>query len=575
MKELSFLSLCFVVILGQTGCAARLEFPNGNPTEPLNTPDSDLHFWEILVVHDEVELCEAPDGEDCSPVTGQWLKHYVVGDEVGEYLLLVSIGADRKINRFHGWAHKDNLLTTPHAMRNTNRACRQILAVNKWRRPKQGQEPNLEQVNAWNGLHAGRDIAKNLNLFEFFFIFLEQKDREGKRHYLIGRDPYIADFENGEECIVGWLSEDRALGWDTRQALYFNKSNFANRLADDNLGLIFRSKEDARAWYLGGKRPEKTAEGAPLVLESREVMSEPPFDWPRFPILEEPTRLSPDHDTRIFKIAFIGDTITSTGQVMPREAIWEERSKLRRLQDAETQVQILDEGYIVDSTPGRDRYRLNEGCMEKLERDWVDPSVMETLRSRAGDRVYSEEEFDRKVIGILSADERRFYESLIKDAANMDKLVETYVLVDHEALLAMYGLISRMVKRPIKRETVLKIWKREVLLEMGANMLAFGGESRSIADLIELHFGFPVKEGFLRMTPDELERLSGEELLALYERLSMKRYLLADIISEQAVAYQFEDGVFTGTVNRGRRHYFFSTMAGNTKYAWIKRKYLP
>jgi len=671
------------------------------------------------------------------------------------------------------------------------------------------------------------------------------------KNYLIGYDPIITDFSAGDQVIVGWLSKKRALPWNTRQALYFNKSNFANRLADDNLGLIFRSKEDARAWYLEGKRPGETEGGAPLMRESREVMSELPFDWPRFPILEKPTRLSPDLDTRIFKIAFFGDTITSTGQIVPREAIWEGRSELRRLQDevknidlhfvldtlvpmrvsfpqvkraieatmrmlrseyselrvrfslvlfkgctdrnvpdshlvkhfqltedptpllemltamadgagggdgpaasfhavqkslewgdprpgtmsalflitdtpnkdegaalrsmvdrlkqhrtsffpvihetspaaieearraedlltrqvrspcagrvivtdfrsdntsakiveaiedtfndsrdlqrlfmgvhsgsvttgggdilhmdgrptsqrmsalfhelmkdanippelfAEKQVQILDEGYIVDSIPGRDRYRLHEGCLERLERDLVDPSVIVKLRKRAGDRIYSEEEFDREFIGILSADERRCYESVIKDIASMDKLVESYVLVDHETLIALYSLISWTVKQPIKRENIRKFCEQVAQHGIGANTLTLGDESRIIADLVGQYEAqlvregifdenaFPsgiVKEEILRMTllsPDELALLSSEEIWALYERLRMKRDLLADIISEQAVAYQFEDGVFTGTVNRGSKHYFFLTMYGDTRYAWIKREYLP
>jgi len=831
MKGLSFLSLCFVLILGQTACASRLEFPNGKPTEPLNAPDSD-HYWEILVVHDEVELCESPDGEDCAPVTGQWLKHYVVGDEVGEYMLLISLDDNFTITRFHGWAHKDSLLTTNCAKRYPNRVFRKVFAVKNWRRLEQGQEQPLEKAKAWNGLHAGRDIAQNLSFFEIYFVFLEQKDREGKTHYLIGYDPCICDFGAGDQCIVGWLPEDRALIWDTRQALYFNKSNFANRLADDNLGLIFGSPEDVRAWYLEGKRPGETEGGAPLMRESREVMSELPFDWPRFPILDEPTLLSPDLDTWVFKIAFIGDTITSTGQLASRESIEEGRSRLRRLQeevknidlhfvldttismgpefiqvkkaieeavrileaqyhelkvrfgllmfkdyedrekpgsylfrrielkqdptdllqaleretekggggdgpeasffavqkslelneprpgtlsalflitdapnkkdgatihsmvdrlrrhrtsffpvihflgtgaieearhavelltwqegspcagrviatdsnsdvmsaqiveaieetfnDARTlqslfagahsgnvsigegnilrlgkrqielrlsalfhelmkdanippelfvkkQVQSLDEGYVVDTTPGRDRYRLNEGCLETLERELVAQDVIEKLSRKANDRIYSKEDFTQRFIEILSDDERRFYESVIKDVANMDKLVETYVFVDHDTFLSVYGLISRIVKR-FERDNVWKNWYRAVRIETGGYTVPLGGESRTIADLIERHTGLPVNEELFRMPLDELERLSSKEIQALYKRLRLKKALLSDIISEQAVAYQFEDGVFKGIVNRGSKPYFIQTLAGNTKYAWIKRKYLP
>ncbi len=181
MKGLSLLSLCFVVILAQPARAAELEFPNGKPTVPMNAPDSD-HYWEILVVHDEVELCEAPYGKDCAPVTGQWLKHYVVGDWLGDYLLLVSIDDDRHITRFHGWVHKKYLQYSNTAMRNPNRIFDKVMVVNYWRQlePGQGQELDLKRATAWNGLHDNKKKVMHLSLFEIFFVYQKQED-----HYLV------------------------------------------------------------------------------------------------------------------------------------------------------------------------------------------------------------------------------------------------------------------------------------------------------------------------------------------------------------------------------------------------------
>ena len=327
----------------------NIEYPNRKPTQPLKDPYSD-DYWFVAIIHDSVRFFEAPKGDANFIIkSDQWLNVYVVGDKVADYFLIMTVDEDDNIISYNGWVHQDDLQSDYSALKNDSNIYRKALVINHWRKIVSGNVQELYQANVWNGLHATRQEVKKLSLFEIYFIFQEQSDAQGNEYYLIGQDPVIINFYNASKVIIGWLPKGRALNWDTRQAVYFNKANFINRLSSGNLGVIFQSKDDEyydlKSWYLGGNRPKGFEEGAPMANESEEVKTDLPYDWSRFPILGGPNFI--EGLGNVLKIGYVGDTITRTGRVLPWHETESEIEKLRRLRNA---VKNIDIHFLLDTT---------------------------------------------------------------------------------------------------------------------------------------------------------------------------------------------------------------------------------
>jgi hypothetical protein len=326
-----------------------IQYPNRKPTQPLQDPNSD-DFWFVTTVHDSVRFFEAPRSDAKSVLkTDQWLNVYVVGDKIADYFLIMTVDSDDNIVGYRGWVHRNDLQWTYGAQKNKNNIYRKALVINHWRKIVPGKVQDLQQASVWNGLHDDRQEVKKLSLFEIYFIFQEQRDEQGNEYYLIGQDPVIINFYDASKVIVGWLPKDRALNWDTRQAVYFNKANLSNRISSGNLGVIFQSKgddyRDLKSWHLGGNRPNGLEEGAPMAIESEEVKTDLPYDWSRFPILGEPDTI--EGVGRVFRIGYVGDTITRSGRVLPWHETESEIEKLRRLKET---VKNIDIHFVLDTT---------------------------------------------------------------------------------------------------------------------------------------------------------------------------------------------------------------------------------
>ena len=159
--------------------------------------------------------------------------------------------------------------------------------------------------------------------------------------------------------------------------------------------------------------------------------------------------------------------------------------------------------------------------------------------------------------------------------ANTSKPLEYYVLVDKTTLYSLEGLLQRMVTRPIRKDNIKNIWGRQVQIETHDGQIKMvGRDEETIAELIEKHTGLPVNEEILRLTLDDISKLSKKEIRALYERLKVKKDQISDIISEHDVRYMVVDGEVKRKLE-GLTPYFWRTGSGDIDFCWIKRTLLP
>ena len=133
-----------------------------------------------------------------------------------------------------------------------------------------------------------------------------------------------------------------------------------------------------------------------------------------------------------------------------------------------------------------------------------------------------------------------------------------------------------MLQRPIKKNNVKSIWSREIEIELqDGTIIKLGHNINTVADLIEKHAGLPVNNEILKLTLDEIARLSPRELKDLYNRLKYKKDKISDIISEQNVVYMINENGEIISEPRGNKAYFWRTTNDGTEFCWIKRALLP
>ena len=254
----------------------------------------------------------------------------------------------------------------------------------------------------------------------------------------------------------------------------------------------------------------------------------------------------------------------------------------------ENKVPIYGEGYILDSSPEyKGKYRLLKSALEDLKAMGVQESVLEKLKGVIDEEVYNEEEFRKQHIDdILSSNEKKLFENIIMDVADMATLVEYYVLIDKQTLLEVLHLLVRMVDKDISVDKVEDVWTDAIEFETKDGEIVSldtldenKGETASFKTLMEKYAGLPVNEEILSMTLPEIAELSSRNFRALFARLVAKRDIINDILTEQnyrrRVVQTDEGNELITDENLGSKTYFFSYVDQGAKFCWIKRKYLP
>jgi hypothetical protein len=242
----------------------------------------------------------------------------------------------------------------------------------------------------------------------------------------------------------------------------------------------------------------------------------------------------------------------------------------------ENKVQIFEEGYVLDVPPEKGPYRLIDESFDVLLERGVQPSVIEKLRLKASGKLCTESEFRRRYIqGNLSDLEIKQFEPIIMLVANTSKILEYFILVDKSTLYSLEGLLQRMVTRPIRKDNIKNIWGRQIQIETSdGNIKMIGRDEDTVAGLIEKHTGLPVNEEILRLTLDDISKLSNKEIRKLYERLKLKKDKISDIISEHQVKYFVENNELRRKLE-GPKSYFWRTGSGDIDFCWIRREILP
>ncbi|MCP4986790.1 MAG: VWA domain-containing protein [Colwellia sp.] len=354
MRDLSFLCSMVILFFLASTVSATIQYPNGKPEEPMAAPYGHDH-WFVVVVKNTINIYDSPQIEgEHRVLEDQWLNVYVIGDKVEDFYLVMSLDANAKIKEYYGWVKGSDLQYTAYALKNSNMIYKKALVVNHWRTVQKGMVQDLHLASVYNSIDQDRKEIGELSLFDIYFIFQEQTGQNGETFYLIGSNPKIPNFRNPSRFLIGWLSSDRVLNWDTKQALYFKKTNFDNRRHDEYYGAIFQIKSEdnidkyheLKSWYLGGNRPSNIVEGAPMGLESEKISSELPYQFPRFPILQKSEIIS-EFEGSILKIGYIGDIITKTGERVSNIDIQDDKAQLEELIE---KFNNIDLHFVLDTT---------------------------------------------------------------------------------------------------------------------------------------------------------------------------------------------------------------------------------
>jgi len=87
-----------------------------------------------------------------------------------------------------------------------------------------GKKSSSSQVPIYTSFDpSSSDIRRTAKLFEIRYVYKEQNG-----YYLVGlADQFEADY--ADDIIDGWVKKDRAIMWNNRQAVEFDKSNFKRR----------------------------------------------------------------------------------------------------------------------------------------------------------------------------------------------------------------------------------------------------------------------------------------------------------------------------------------------------------
>jgi len=142
----------------------------------------------------------------------------------------------------------------------------------------------------------------NINLYNYFFILKEEKNR-----YLLSKELIINRTLSSED-IVGWVDKDKIHLWRTRLALEpnFDELAYAERKSDPNLKIkAFRTKEDAALSYNGGA-PKPVMQNDPVDLPSYKLANSNPRRHKgmvlRYPVI--------DKTKEVFHSAAVGEVQT-------------------------------------------------------------------------------------------------------------------------------------------------------------------------------------------------------------------------------------------------------------------------
>ncbi len=324
-----------------------------------------------------------------------FLERFYLCDQVTvkdqRYILLGQLNPDQeRIDSFRGWVPAEQCIEGLHALKTREGIYRKALIINKWS-AKDLEKGQLNVAPLYEHPSRKSEVLQKLGLFNFFYVWKEISTDEGV-FWLIGPRPYIESLNRPDDSIIGWISASRALGWSTRQAVQFDKSNLQKRTESVP---IFQRRSELNEWLSGGSLSD------PMAKEVTSVTKWEPH-WMRFPLLD----LVPGDGGRdgasanIMKVGYIGDQV-EVGSGNRITSAWGAANNRKKIEELRQMTRSIDVLLVIDGTGSMESYfmpvaqavlqtfeRLNKSYADKSDckpdfrfsvvfyRDYYDPSTL-------------------------------------------------------------------------------------------------------------------------------------------------------------------------------------------------------
>jgi hypothetical protein len=316
-----------------------------------------------IVIVDDADILEHPGKFSKTKRKARWLESFYVCDQIKSgsrhYLQLAKVDLDSHydVTELVGWIEKAHCLDRHEAMKTEHAIFYKAIVINRWEDTESGATLKAAPSYAGPGVKY-RQVAE-LGLFNFYYVYAEQKDPRGRRYVLLGSSSRIPSPLHSDQVLIGWVPKSRIAEWNTRQAAQYDKSNLDRRTEPV---AIFETKEEAQ-FYAGGRKahPATGSLLEPIALEDINI-TEWEYHWQRFPIFETfPMPINLMH------VGYIGDQIELdsggvVGTLNPRKSRLD--SKLSRL---EREVKNADILFVIDATGSmRDYFAPAASAVERI-----------------------------------------------------------------------------------------------------------------------------------------------------------------------------------------------------------------
>jgi hypothetical protein len=263
-------------------------------------------------------------------------------DETGETI---------KLDKIIGWFADDDVLTTREAMKQSGIYAKGLV-VTRWDAGGGGGAAVVKEANLRKGPGSAYASNHEAKMYRFYYVFKTIKLGRTK-YYLLGGSDTISDIYSPGDTLLGWISQDRLLEWNTRQAIEFDKSTLEKR--KKNPAKIYATSDEVIRKMesdLAGVKLEKEIE--PEAEEDVSI-KEWSHDMQRFPLLEVASNTKYPEMGPIMKVGYIGDQIfmgDAKGTVK-RHDVNRARQKLAKMMNSLNDLNIC---FVIDSTGSMRNY---------------------------------------------------------------------------------------------------------------------------------------------------------------------------------------------------------------------------
>ena len=358
------IALLFFMICSTAVFAARIDYKGEKPQYPLMEDRDDGYItWVYIAVPDNGFLTAPREGAGHIGET-KFLERYTLCREYfdgeNKYLLLGKLDEEtyETLTEVYGWVNEKDVIVGIRAMRTKQSIFKKALIMNRIASMSKEDVDGdrLDVVPVYKQASYDSEILERLGLFKFYYIWKEYTNDDGEEFCLIGTRSSLSDFEYPQGSITGWVSKNRILEWDTRQAVQFYKKNVEEREGDPVK--IYQSKGELEDSIMG-----MNVDTQPIAVEDMSVTEWQP-DWTRFPLLD----VKSEDGTIFQKVGYIGDQLSvKSGKVIGNRM--QVSSRGQQLEKLQQQIKNIDIVIAIDGTGSMFKFYkyINEGLKKTIQ----------------------------------------------------------------------------------------------------------------------------------------------------------------------------------------------------------------